>query len=157
MKFKSEESHIRCSLFQRAIIGLNDEEVAINELKSEPAIVHDEVLPSQFLHCNGVHISIGSKVRSTVHVIQQFNLLVEDNNHRDRKIENVESLGTDGVGKNLHSVADNKRGERDIIRSIIQEHKRNESVRCPFRSGEGVLSETNSLADVEDKHANAGP
>lgn len=83
-----------CGLLQRQTPGLDDEDVAEHELEREPAAVHDVVLPGDVAESDRVDV------------------LVEDEGERDDEVEDVETLGTEAVGKDLDGVGNDEGGER---------------------------------------------
>lgn len=76
---------------------LDDEEVAEDELEGDPAAVHNVVLPAELLERDGVDI------------------LVEDEGEGDGEVEDVETLGTEAVRKDLDGVGDDERSERKAV------------------------------------------
>ena len=52
------DNNIRSSLFESSVLGLDNEEVAIYQLESEPAVVNDVVLPADALERDRVHILV---------------------------------------------------------------------------------------------------
>lgn len=57
------------------------------------------VLPADLLHCDGVDI------------------LIEDKGNGDRKVEDVEALGTERVGENLNGVGDDEWSEGKTVQT----------------------------------------
>ena len=82
-------------LFESAVLRFNDENIAIDKLKGDPAYIDDVVLPCDIVEGDRVDV------------------LVEDEGHRDREVEDVEPLCADGEGQNLDGVRDDEWGERN--------------------------------------------
>lgn len=82
-------------LFESAVLRFNNENIAIDKLKGDPANIDDVVLPCDIVEGDRVDV------------------LVEDEGHRDREVEDVEPLCADGEGQNLDGVRDDEWGERN--------------------------------------------
>jgi len=129
-------------LLQRAALGLDDEEVTVNELEADPAYIDDIILPSEFIQSDWV------------------NVLVEDERKGDGKVEDRKALRANGVRQDLDGIRDNERGERNVVCSVVQENKRDDRVRSarvtPLRekgAADRLQGEENEHADAaSDKH-----
>jgi len=76
----------RGGLFQRAVLGLDDEEPHKDELKEQEHAVHDVVLPCEGVERDGVRV------------------LVEDESARDGEVEDSETLGAEFLRQDLDGI-----------------------------------------------------
>jgi len=127
------------SFFETAILSLNEEEVEIDEFKSDPAVVDNEVFPANLTKRNGIHV------------------LVEDNSGRNCQIEEIEALRTNRVRQDLNCVADNQRRKCNIVTGIVKEDECNKSMSRGVLPENCGLLEADGFEDVEQEHAGTGP
>jgi len=120
--------------FESAVLSLHDVEVTEDGLESNPADVHNVVLPANLVKSDGVDV------------------LIEDECEGDREVEDIETLGTDVVGENLHCVRHDKGSEGDIVSGVEQEDECNDGMASSDESFLGVDGETDSLAREEHEH-----
>jgi len=123
---------------ESAVLGLNDEEVAEDQLEGDPDDVDDVVLPADVRKGDGVDI------------------LVEDEGQGDGEVEDVEALGTDVVGQNLDGVGDDERREGNVVETVVQEDECNDGVTSRLGSVLGVESRADGLEGEHDDHTSGG-
>lgn len=109
------------------VLGLNDEQVAVNEFEHNPNNVDDVVFPSDRIEGHRVDV------------------LVEDEGKRDDEVKDIETLSTDVVRQDLDGVRYDKGCESDIVEAVVEEDERNDGVSGCLVLVDGVLGRANGL------------
>jgi len=122
-------------LLECAVLSLHNEEVTEEELKCDPNDINDIILPPNMRQSD------------------RINVLIKDQTERDRKVEYVETFGTDSVGQDLNGVGDDERRESNVVESVEEEDECDDGVAGCFVVVEGELGGADCLEEEHDHHA----